>query len=134
MSQKFRNLRRTSEPTKPDNKQETKRKLISLANAMPATVSHKPSKPAEISDDNDDDEVAYQRNTTKLIEEFNKKNSKHSLIADLLLITHKRRRGFIHNCQERTTDLIKQFPFLGSKKWVSIACFDSVWVEGVPCS
>ena len=49
-----------------------------------------------------DDEVTYQTNTVKLIEEFQKKNSKNSLVAELLLITHKRRREFIHGCQERT--------------------------------
>ena len=117
MSMKFRNLRRNSEPTTPTIKKEGKYKLVALANAMPATVSPKATKPTQIGED---DEVVYQRNTVKLIEEFQKKNSKNSLVAELLLITHKRRGEFIHGCQERTVDLIEKFLFLASKKWVSI--------------
>ena len=119
MSQKFRNLRRNSEPVKPAIKQEGKCKLVTLANAMPATASARTTKPTDIGED---DEVAYQRNTARLIEEFQKKNSKNSLIMDLLLITHKRRREYIHGYQERTTDLVQKFPFFTSKKWVSILC------------
>ena len=84
---------------------------------MPATVSPKRMKQTEVGED---DEVAYQGNTTKLIEQFQKKNAIKKLIAELLLITHKRRRQFINSCEERTTDLIQKFPFLGSKEWVGI--------------
>lgn len=59
-----------------------------------------------------------QRNSLRLIEEVQKRNSNNSLVAELLLITHKRRRDFIHSYQEKTTDIIKKFPFLASKKWV----------------
>ena len=116
MSMKFRNLRRNSEPTTPTLKREGKHKLVALANAMPATVSPKPAKPTQIGED---DEVAYQRNTVRLIEEVQKRNSNNSLVAELLLITHKR-RDFIHSYQEKTTDIITKFPFLASKKWVSM--------------
>ena len=117
LSQKFRNLRRKSEPTAPRIKLEGRYKMVTLANAMPATVA--PVKQT-IEEVGDDDEVAYERNTVKLIEHFQKKNSNNSLILELLIITHKKRREFINGCQERTTDLLKKFPFLGAKKWVGI--------------
>ena len=117
ISQKFRNLRRNSEPTTPRIKFESKYRLVTPANAMPATVSPKRMKQTEVGED---DEVAYERNTAKLIEQFQKKNGNKKLIAELLLITHRRRRKFINSCEERTTDLIKKFPFLGSKEWVGI--------------
>ena len=120
MSQKFWNLRRCSEPTSSIIKQEGKHKIVTLANAIPAiTVSPKPSCEMPTST-GEEDEVAYRRNTSKLIEEFQKKNSDNSLVTELLHITQKRRREFINSCQERTITPVQKFHFLASKRWLSL--------------
>ena len=85
--------------------------ILTVAMSHDHYFTTKATKPTQIGKD----EVTFRRNTVKLIEEFQKKNSKNSLVAELLLITHKTGEFIHYCCQERTTDLIEEFPFLASK-------------------
>ena len=84
--------------------------ILTVAMSHDHYFTTKATKPTQIGKD----EVTFRRNTVQLIEEFQKKNSKNSLVAELLLITHKTGEFIHYCCQERTTDLIEEFPFLAS--------------------
>ena len=106
MSQKFRNLRRTSEPS--DNRIECGKKMTSVDFAT-----------LPIPKESEDDELTYQRNVSSLNDEYSKAAPSHSRIYHLLKLTHKTRRALIEKSKLHSSLIKEQFPYFGSKKWVS---------------
>ena len=116
MSQKFRNLRRKSHPAsikKPTTC--TSRKLVTIHLAKPA--ERMDSLPLEGSDD---DVIAYKRNCERLVSEFSRKSASDSLMVQLITETFPLRRKDIENSLQRTSELLKLYPFFLSEKWVSL--------------
>ena len=112
MSQKFRNMRRNSEPV-PAHR-ESKQKIVTAQHAVPAAACRLSST------DGGDDLVAYERNVQSLTEEFAKTNPNNNRLYQLLKLTHSMRRSKIEHCDMRASQLKEEYPFFGSKKWVCV--------------
>ncbi len=109
LSQRFRNQRRSSEPLQTEGKP----KLITSAHATAVAGKQTSKETAE------DDQVAYQRNTNALITEFKRPQPRINTMKRLLQLTYKGRRVKVNNSTNRTTELLKEYPFFKSKKMVS---------------
>ena len=92
---------------------ETKQKIVTAQHAVSVATGR------PFSADGDDDLVAYERNIQSLSEELTKANPNSSRVYQLLKLTHSTRRGKIEHCDLRSSQLKEEYPFFGSKKWVS---------------
>ena len=92
---------------------ETKQKIVTAQHAVPVATG------CPSSTDGDDDLVAYERNIQSLSEEQTKANPNSSRVYQLLKLTHSTRRGKIEHRDLRASQLKEEYPFFGSKKWVS---------------
>ena len=108
MSQKFRNLRRNSQPVPAHC--ESKQKIVTAQHAVPVATG-RPS-----SAEGDDDHVAYERNIQSLSEELAKANPNSNRVYQLLKLTHSTRRSNIEHCDLRASELKEEYPFFGLKK------------------
>ena len=106
MSQKFRNLRRRSEPS--DSSHSSKKKMTA---ANYATLP--------IPKEQEEDELSYERNVVSLNEEYSKPTPNHGRLYHLLKLTHKTRRAHIENSKLHSSLIKEQYAYFGSKKWVS---------------
>ena len=114
MSQKFRNLRRKSEPVPSDG--QVKSKIITAQHATPVVACHQSSSLEE------GDAVAYERNVQSLKEELSKGNPNNNRIHQLLKLTHATRCRKIENSDLHAVLLKEEYLFLGFKKWVLSVC------------
>ena len=112
MSQKFRNLRRKSEPVPADG--EVKAKIITAQHATPVVARHQSSQ-------EEGDAVAYERNIQSLKDELSKGSPNNNRVHQLLKLTHVTRRRQIEDSDLHAVLLKEEYPFLGFKKWVSIS-------------
>ena len=117
LSQKFRNLRRNSQPV-PAHR-EIKPKIVTAQHAVPVATGRPSSA--------DDDLVAYERNCQSLSEELSKANPNSSRVYQLLKLNHTTRRGKIEHCDLHAFQLKQEYPFFGSNKWVSTMHVIMVW-------
>ena len=113
MSQKFRNLRRKSEPVPTDG--QVKSKIITAQHATPV-VAHCQSSSLE-----EGDAVAYERNVQSLKDELSKSRPNNNKIHQLLKLTHATRRRQIEDSDLHAVLLKEEYPFLGFKKWVRVS-------------
>lgn len=111
LTQKFRNLRRSTLPLKHSTK------LVAIAHAVPASASSSTSLTIE-----KDDPVSYERNNKMLIAELKRAKPNDEMIAKLIKLTHFQRRQDIQDSTEHTTDILRTYPFFQNKKWVSFFC------------
>ena len=109
LSQKFRNLRRTSEPSDGNQANHSSKKRMSASDFAAFPI------PAE----QEEDELAYKRNVQSLNEEYTKKTLNHGRIHQLLKLTHKTRRNNIDVSKVHSALIKEQYPYFGLKKWVS---------------
>lgn len=105
MSRKFRNLHRNSAP----GTSSSSAKLVSVDLAV-----------VPVPTEQDEDEIAYQRNVESLQQEYTKQTPNHNRVFQLLKLTHKTRRRHIETSSLHCTLLKEQYPYFGSKKWVSV--------------
>ena len=89
MSQKFRNLRRKSEPVPTDG--QVKSKIITAQHATPVVARCQSSSLEE------GDAVAYERNVQSLKDELSKSRPNNNKIQQLLKLTHATRRRQIED-------------------------------------
>ena len=68
----------------------------------------------------DDDVIAYKRNCERLVSEFSRKSANDSLMVQLITKTFPLHRKDIENSLQRTSELLKLYPFFLSEKWVSL--------------
>ena len=113
MSQKFRNLRRKSEPVPTDG--QVKSKIITAQHATPVVPRCQSSSLEE------GDAVAYERNVQSLKDELSKSRPNNNKIHQLLKLTHATRRRQIEDSDLHAVLLKEEYPFLGFKKWVSVS-------------
>ena len=113
MSQKFRNLRRKSEPVPTGG--QVKSKIITAQHATPVVAFHQSSSLEE------GDAVAYERNVQLLKDELSKVSPNNNRIHQLLKLTHATRRRQIESSELHAVMLKEEYPFLGFKKWVSVS-------------
>ena len=123
LSQRFRNLRRTSTPfDKSDHKK-------SVATILPSEQSHSMVCCLFIinfviifnfpqTDPPATDKTSYERNHDCLKTEYKKPNANHSIIKKLLQLPFETRRAEILACQISLTKIIELYPFFASKIWV----------------
>lgn len=97
-------------------------KLVTTAHALPVASSMS-------STNEEDDMVAYERNVKALVDEYSRRQTNHSHMYQLMKLTFKVRRDRISSSLLPTTDLKEEYPYLGSKKWVSAwhLFFDVLW-------
>ena len=105
LSQKFRNLRRESEPAV--MKSEKKPKLITAAHAA-----------TSLSGTENCDTVAYERNMESIRQELQRQKPHHDLLKPLIELTFNLRRQKINSSASSTVELSDEFPFFKYKKWV----------------
>ena len=104
-------MRRNSQPVQAHR--ESKQKTVTAQHAVPVATGH-PS-----SADGDDDVAAYERNIQSLSEELARANPNSNRVYRLLKLTHSMRRSKIEHCDLHVSQLKEEYPFFGSKKWVS---------------
>ena len=108
MSQKFRNLRRKSEPVPTDG--QVKSKIVTAQHATPVVARRQSSSLEE------GDAVAYERNVQSLKDELSKGSPNNNRIHQLLKLTHATRRRQIENSDLHAVLLKEEYPFLDFKK------------------
>ena len=116
LSQRYRNLRRSSEPLVTAKRE--KKKLVTAAHASPVAQHCDEDSCASVSITGEDDLVAYERNHKALVEEHNSHRANHSMMHKLLKLTYKIRRDKITSSVLSTTALKEEYPFFNAKKWV----------------
>ena len=116
LSQRYRNLRRSSELLVTAKSE--KKKLVMEAHASPVAQHCDEGSCASASLTGEDDLMAYERNHKALVEEHKSHRPKHSMIYKLLQLTHKIRRERITTSILSTTALREEYPFFSNKKWV----------------
>lgn len=99
LTQRYRSLRRNSEP--------------SVSNNLPKKPKFAPElEPAEATGAvKRGDEVGYSRNMERLCVELKKKQPNHSLVKQLINLTYIRRREIVQSSNCTTTNLMDEFPF-----------------------
>ena len=65
------------------------------------------------------DECAYDRNNSRLCDQFHKKLSNNSTISQLMRETHTERRNRIGDSGEKISSLLSTYPFFTRNQWVS---------------
>ena len=101
-------MRRQSEPLKPLDD-----KIV--------TASHVTSVPANSMKPVNEqfDEVAYKRNMEGIFAELQRPQPRHATLKTHIELTFNERRAKINSCTSHTTQLIEEYPFFKSNKWVS---------------
>ncbi len=116
MSQKFRNLRRVSEPPKTADHSSNK------------ISSHDFAKLPIPAEQETEDELSYERNVESLLDEFARAAPSHKRMYHLLKLTHKTRREHIESSMVHSSTIKEQYPYLGIKKWVYINEYTCVYI------
>lgn len=114
LSQKYRNMRRESEPTNKKSKDQ-KKKLITVAHVTPVAAANSPQSVEKC------DTVAYERNIESLQQELKRPQPRNDAIKSLLRLTFEQRREKINSSTACTTELLEDYPFFKIKKWVRVA-------------
>lgn len=110
MTQRYRNMRRNSEPCGEHASSSTKRpKFDPELEVTPVALSSKRG-----------DEVAYRRNMERLCKELKMKQPNQSIIQQLIDLTyHRRRENIQHNESTSIFQLLDEYPFLKIHRWAS---------------
>ena len=113
MSQKFRNFRRNSSP-------QVIIKLPKTPSNKLVTIHHaKPKQSLDTSGSTCIDSIAYKRSSERLSAEFARKSPNKQLLDQLLRETFVPRRKEIESSHQRTSELMKMYPFFVSEKLAS---------------
>ena len=114
MSQKFRNLRRRSQPAPTDG--QVKSKIVTVQHATPlATFRHSSSL-------EEGDAADYEQNVQLLKNELSQASPDNNRIHQLLKLTHATRRRQTADGDQPAVMLKEDYPFLDFKKCVGV-CF-----------
>ena len=116
LSQKYRNMRRDSEPTEKKTKDQ-KKKLITVAHVNPVAAANSPQSVEKC------DTVAYERNVEFLQQELKQSQPRNDAIKSLLRLMFEQRREKISSSTACTTELLEDYPFFKIKKWVCVAMY-----------
>ena len=103
----FRNRRRRSEPA---SNRVQKSKLVIIVAAKPAENPNR-----EIVTDT----VAFERNHSRLLGEFQKAVPNNVNMSLLIKETHEERRNRLSTSSEKMTILLQEYPYFANKKYVS---------------
>lgn len=118
-------MRRNSQPV--SVYRESKQKIVTAQHAVHVASGRLSSA--------DDDVVVYERNIQSLSEELAKANPNSNRVYQLLKLTHSTRRSKIEHCDLRASQLKEEYPFFGSKKWVSTLLvqlyLSSLWCDAI---
>jgi len=107
--QRFRNLRRSSEPCKTTS---TSKKKQTAAFAAPVASS------TDHYDIEGGDQLAYDRTNSSLMESYSDDHPDIEYVTQLMKLTHMKRRKFITQSIKSTLVLKTEYPFFGYQLWV----------------